>query len=57
MKKRFRTCCLCGREYFGYGNNANPVCDGECCDICNNNIVIPARILDNINEYKMEVEL
>ena len=27
-----------------YGNNASPVNDGTCCDNCNMNVVIPARL-------------
>lgn len=26
------------------GSNAEPVMEGRCCDICNQNIVIPRRI-------------
>ena len=39
-------CCICGKEIFeGYGNNPWPVMDeGECCDECNYQKVIPARI-------------
>lgn len=37
-------CCLCGEEFEGYGNNAEPVKKGTCCDECNKNKVIPARI-------------
>lgn len=37
-------CCLCGCSYEGYGNNAWPVKDGRCCDVCNATKVIPARI-------------
>lgn len=37
-------CCLCGREIEGYGNNAEPVKDGRCCDDCNDNVVLPVRI-------------
>lgn len=40
-----KICCICGKRYHGYGNNAEPVKDGECCDKCNYNVVIPARIL------------
>lgn len=49
MKKKIQKtaekhiCSICGEEYFGYGNNAQPVNDGRCCDECNLNIVIPAR--------------
>ena len=42
MKK---TCCLCGGEFEGYGNNPAPVKEsGECCDRCNAEKVIPARL-------------
>lgn len=39
------TCCLCGCELEGYGNNPYPVSkEGRCCDVCNDIVVIPARI-------------
>ena len=39
------TCCFCGRPFYGYGNNAEPVIkNGVCCDECNLKKVIPARI-------------
>ena len=42
MKK---TCCLCGVEFEGYGNNPAPVKEsGECCDRCNAEKVIAARL-------------
>lgn len=50
MKKKIQKiaekhiCSICGKEYFGYGNNAQPVNDGRCCDECNLNIVVPARV-------------
>lgn len=37
-------CCICGRKFTGWGNNAQPVKDGKCCDTCNFTKVIPARI-------------
>lgn len=38
-------CCICGRPIKGWGNNPWPVeNEEECCDICNQNIVLPARI-------------
>ena len=44
-KKRYFTCCICGKLCEGYGNNPWPVCkEGECCDECNYDKVIPARI-------------
>ena len=44
-------CCLCKKEINGYGNNAQPTMKGECCDACNFNVVIPAR-LKKIGEKK-----
>lgn len=43
MKK----CCICGKKIIGYGNNPWPVVkdeDSVCCDSCNSDVVIPARI-------------
>jgi len=37
-------CCLCHKIFEGYGNNAQPVKDGKCCDECNQMIVIPHRV-------------
>lgn len=42
-------CCLCGKEIEGFGNNPDPLGnlgeeDEECCDECNEEKVIPARI-------------
>jgi len=41
MTKR---CKICGEIFAGYGNNADPVSDGLCCDRCNMAYVIPARL-------------
>ena len=39
------TCCICGKKFYGYGNNPKPVkSKGECCDNCNYEVVIPARL-------------
>ena len=39
-----KKCVLCGKVYRGWGNDAWPLADGYCCDKCNNEKVIPARI-------------
>ena len=39
-----KKCVICGEEFEGYGNNAEPVAEGFCCDKCNLSIVVPARI-------------
>jgi len=47
MEKRIYKCCLCGREYEGYGNDPWPISLGKndrCCNKCNMTKVIPARI-------------
>lgn len=44
------TCCFCGKEFAGWGNN--PDCwdnrefqeDERCCDDCDITVVIPARM-------------
>jgi hypothetical protein len=38
-------CCICRKTCRGYGNNAQPVREGQCCGRCNQ-IVIRARILE-----------
>ena len=44
LDKKKNVCCICGREYDGYGNNAEPlVYNGRCCDECNE-LVIQYRI-------------
>ena len=47
---KVKKCSICGKDFEGRGNNAEPVNDGVCCDICNINIVIPRRKSDI--EYK-----
>ena len=40
-------CCICGKEFEGWGNNPYPVVkdeDAKCCDTCNMAVVLPARI-------------
>jgi hypothetical protein len=37
-------CSICNGPIVGFGNNAYPVNDGRCCDRCNVDCVIPARI-------------
>ena len=45
INARKRTCCICGKNFEGWGNNPAPVKDeGVCCDDCNATRVIPARI-------------
>jgi hypothetical protein len=41
MKKK---CVICGDILIGFGNNAEPVCEGQCCDCCNSRVVIQERL-------------
>lgn len=45
-------CCFCKKEIKGYGNNAEPVREGQCCDSCNQIFVIPARIAAMMKHYE-----
>lgn len=38
-------CCFCKKDAGEFGNNAQPIMDGRCCDSCNNGVVLPIRIL------------
>lgn len=47
QKRAIHTCCICGRQFSGEGNNPAPVehHDGDvCCDKCNANVVVPLRL-------------
>ena len=44
---RKQVCCICGREYEGYGNNPDPYKkSGRCCNKCNRDYVIPSRMIE-----------
>ena len=54
MEKK-HICCICGKEFAGWGNNPDPVTDesgnlfpddARCCDECNGMYVIPARLVE-----------
>ena len=47
-----KICVICEKEYAGWGNNAEPVKEGQCCDECNWKKVIPAR-LKRVNVKKV----
>lgn len=49
MGKKVRKCCICGKPFrLGeWGNNPEPVkpySSGTCCDECNMEKVVPARL-------------
>lgn len=41
MKK----CVLCGKEFSGYGNNAEPLKKGVCWDECNRKVILERILL------------
>ena len=42
---KIKVCVICNEEFAGWGNNPQPIKEeGECCDKCDNEKVIPARI-------------
>ena len=42
-KEDVKICSICSRRFTEWGNNAEPVNSGICCDRCNSNVVIPIR--------------
>ena len=42
MKKQI--CVICGETFSEWPNNAMPVKEGKCCEVCNEIKVIPARV-------------
>jgi len=42
-----KTCSICNKKFFGFGNNPQPVktlsVSDRCCDECNDTVVIPRR--------------
>lgn len=38
-------CCFCKKDAGKWGHNALPIMEARCCHKCNNEIVIPIRIL------------
>lgn len=43
-------CSICHGKYDGFGNNAQPINEGRCCNECNEKVVVPIRILRAINK-------
>jgi hypothetical protein len=42
--KKLPVCSICQKSFGEYGNNAQPVNSGRCCDECNWHVVLPARL-------------
>jgi hypothetical protein len=39
-------CVICGESFVGFGNNPAPIKEeGQCCETCNDTVVVPFRLL------------
>lgn len=55
MKKK--KCCICNKDFIGYGNNPWPLKEkGLCCDECNKKVVLErfARYGKNVTQKYLE---
>ena len=60
-------CCICGnlveekthegKVYWNQGEDASPVKDGRCCQKCNWEIVVPARLNKSNDDYEAIFDL
>ena len=41
--KPVQACSICGGAIVGFGNDAQPINDGRCCDQCYTRHVVPER--------------
>jgi hypothetical protein len=39
-----QACSICGGAIVGFGNSAQPINDGCCCDRCNLERVLPEKV-------------
>lgn len=49
MEKMKMKCCICGKSFYGNGNNAYPLMknrENKCCNECNNDYIIPLRMIE-----------
>ena len=59
MSKKVRRCVICGKTLpkGEYGNNPEPVkpfSSGVCCNECNRDKVIPARITESMKQMGVQ---
>ena len=59
-------CVICGLEIdiitsgdfeWSDGHNAEPVKEGRCCTECNNSVVIPTRLKENVVDKQIKKQL
>ena len=50
-------CSICNQDIAEkYGNNAEPVNEGTCCNDCNLKVVIPARLIQLQSEDTKRIQ-
>ena len=54
-RKIKQICSICNNIFEDFGNNAKPINNGRCCNICNQTIVIPERIRMMSNESSHDI--
>lgn len=60
MAKEKQICCICGKEFEGWGCDPWPIKeDGECCAVCNMTKVVPERIrrLNERERFDLQCEI
>lgn len=43
--------------YWDNGHNAQPITDGRCCDICNDVVVLPIRMIPHFSPKMTALEI
>lgn len=51
-----QTCVICGKEFEGFGNNAEPIAHGLCCNDCNDKVVLSRLLIDLYNKDPKEIK-
>ena len=51
-----QACALCCCPFVEWGNTAEPVANGRCCNVCSDLYVIPARIRRMRHEKAKDIE-
>lgn len=55
-----RTCSICEKKINGFSNNPSPMPGEHCCEDCNNQIVVPLRVLatiDSVSNFAVLIEI
>ena len=53
IMSQVKKCSICNNTYKGYGNNAEPINSGRCCDYCND-VVVYTRIQNYLKSIEIK---